>query len=312
MADTEATPTDTAPRAGDATVSRPVERIVAAQSTLEGGGFEVYRPFPTPGADWFDPFLLLDEMAPNYQEPGQAVGAPPHPHRGFETVTYILRGEVEHKDSAGNHGLIGPGDVQWMTAGDGIVHSEMPSERIQTEGGYGHGLQLWVNLPASLRRTTPNYQALPADTIKAASGTGWQAEVVAGSLFEVTGPAKTHTPVSYARVTAEPGATVRIPVADGYTALIYAFAGSASVGPDNTLLEAQNLAVFERSQGDAVISVADDAAGPLDCLVLTGQPIDEPMARYGPFVMNTRAELSEAVDDFNAGRMGSIAATGTV
>jgi redox-sensitive bicupin YhaK (pirin superfamily) len=294
------------------TTVRPLERIVAAQSTLEGGGFEVYRPFPTPAADWFDPFLLLDEMAPNYQEPGEAVGAPPHPHRGFETVTYILRGEVEHTDSAGNHGIIGPGDVQWMTAGDGIVHSEMPSERIQTEGGYGHGLQLWVNLPASLRRTTPNYQALPANTIKTTSGNGWRAEVVAGSLFGVTGPAKTRTPIGYARLTAEPGTTVRIPVADGHTALVYAFSGRAVVGDTDVALEAQHLAVFEQSSGAVVVSVPEDAPQSFDCLLLTGEPIGEPMARYGPFVMNTRAELSEAVEDFNAGRMGSIAATGTV
>ncbi|MEM9651765.1 MAG: pirin family protein [Actinomycetota bacterium] len=299
------TPTTTEP------VARPVQRIVPAVSTLEGGGFEVNRPFPTADADWFDPFLLLDEMAPSYHPPGQAVGAPPHPHRGFETVTYILRGEVEHRDSAGNHGIIGPGDVQWMTAGDGIVHSEMPSERVQTEGGHGHGLQLWVNLPAALRRTTPNYQSLPANTISSATGDGWRAEVVAGSLFGVTGPATTHTPIGYARITVDPGTTVRLPVADGHTALIYGFAGSGLVGDERTELAAQQLAVFERSTGDVILSVPVDAAEPFDGLVLTGQPIDEPMARYGPFVMNTRAELQEAIEDFNAGRMGSLAATGT-
>lgn len=289
---------------------RQVDRIIPARSTIEGGGFEVYRPFPGIDADWFDPFLLLDEMAPKYQEPGDAVGAPPHPHRGFETVTYILQGEVEHRDSAGNHGLIGPGDVQWMTAGDGIVHSEMPSTRIQTEGGIGHGLQLWVNLPAALRRTAPRYQALPASEIAKVTGEGWTAEVVAGELFGTQGPAETHTPIGYARLTVRPGASVRIPVEDGHTALVYAFDGSGLIGSTQELLRAHHLAVLGRAGGDVVLSVPDAAEGPLECLVLTGQPVDEPMARYGPFVMNTRAELEEAITDFNAGRMGSIAATG--
>jgi redox-sensitive bicupin YhaK (pirin superfamily) len=291
--------------------ARNVERIVPAISTLEGGGFEVYRPFPTPAADWFDPFLLLDEMAPNEVPPGEAVGAPAHPHRGFETVTYILRGEVEHRDSAGNHGIIGPGDVQWMTAGDGIIHSEMPSARIQTEGGAGHGLQLWVNLPASLRRTPPAYQGLVADDIASVSGDGWAAEVVAGPMLGVVGPAQTHTPIGYARVTIQPGTTMRIPTTDGHTALVYSFAGSATVGDRDEQLETNHLAVFDRAGGDIVLTVSADAAGPLDCVVLTGEPVNEPMVRYGPFVMNTEAEIKEAISDFNAGRMGSIPATGT-
>ncbi|NNF54237.1 MAG: pirin family protein [Acidimicrobiales bacterium] len=290
---------------------RQVNRIIPARSTIEGGGFQVYRPFPGLDADWFDPFLLLDEMAPTYQNPGEAVGAPPHPHRGFETVTYILQGEVEHRDSAGNHGLIGPGDVQWMTAGDGIVHSEMPSTRIQTEGGTGHGLQLWVNLPAALRRTTPRYQALPASEIAKATGEGWTAEVVAGELLGTQGPAETHTPIGYARMTVHPGARVRIPVEDGHTALVYAFGGMGLVGATQEPLATHHLAVLDRSDGDVVLSVPDGAHTPLDSIVLTGQPINEPMARYGPFVMNTRAELEEAITDYNAGRMGSIAATGT-
>ncbi|MEL6982190.1 MAG: pirin family protein, partial [Actinomycetota bacterium] len=271
---------------------------------------EVYRPFPSPEADWFDPFLLLDEMAPNHHPPGQAVGAPDHPHRGFETVTYILQGEVEHRDSAGNHGIIGPGDAQWMTAGDGIVHAEMPSERIQTDGGVGHGLQLWVNLPAELRRTAPRYQAITAEQVATAAGPGWTASVLAGSMFGVDGPAATHTPIGYARVTVEPGTTVRIPVADGHTALVYAFAGRALAGEEAIALETSHLAVFERSSGDLILAVDGDEPDALDSIVLTGQPIDEPMVRYGPFVMNTTAELEEAVVDFQAGRMGSIPATG--
>jgi redox-sensitive bicupin YhaK (pirin superfamily) len=291
--------------------TRPVARIVAASQTLEGGGFKVFRPFPTANLEWLDPFLLLDEMAPVHHEPGEAIGAPAHPHRGFETVTYVLQGEVEHRDSAGNHGVIGPGDVQWMTAGDGIVHSEMPSARIQTDGGVGHGLQLWVNLPSSLRRTTPRYQALPNDQLTSVEGEGWTAEVVAGSMLGVAGPAETHTPIGYARVTVQPGASLRIPVADASTAAIYAFAGSGTLGELGDTLEAHHLAVFEPSSGDLVVVVAAAAEGPLDAIVLTGEPIGEPMARYGPFVMNTAAEIDDAIADFNAGRMGSIPATGT-
>ncbi|MGI9615922.1 MAG: pirin family protein [Acidimicrobiales bacterium] len=290
---------------------RPLARIVAASRTIEGGGFEVYRPFPTATLELLDPFLLLDEMAPVHHEPGEAVGAPAHPHRGFETVTYVLKGEVEHQDSAGNHGLIGPGDVQWMTAGDGIIHSEMPSATIQTEGGVGHGLQVWVNLPTSLRRTTPRYQALPNDELAPVSGEGWTGEVVAGSMLGVDGPADTHTPITYARLTVQPGASVRIPVADGHAAAVYAFEGSGTVGEAGERLDAQHLAVFEPSSGDLAISVPVGAAGPLDSIVLAGEPIGEPIARYGPFVMNTAAEIEEAIADFNAGRMGSIPATGT-
>ncbi len=290
--------------------SRAVQTVVAARSTLEGGGFEVFRPLPGPELDLLDPFLLLDEMAPAYHPPGRAVGAPAHPHRGFETVTYVLQGEVEHRDSAGNHGLIGPGDVQWMTAGDGIVHSEMPSARVQTEGGVGHGLQLWVNLPASLRRTSPRYQGLPADRLGRARGDGWSLRVIAGSLLGAEGPAETHTPLALARLTLEPGAALRIPVPAGHTAAFYAVAGEAAVGPEARPLEAHHLAVFEPTAGDLVLAVADGASEALDGLILTGEPIGEPVARYGPFVMNTEEEIAEAIADLNAGRLGTIPATG--
>lgn len=290
--------------------ARRVAQIIAASSTMEGGGFEVYRPFPGQVADWFDPFLLLDEMAPHNRAPGEAIGAPPHPHRGFETVTYILQGEVEHRDSAGHHGVIGPGDVQWMTAGDGIVHSEMPSTRIQREGGVGHGLQLWVNLPASLRRTPPKYQALLADDMASVSGQGWTAEVVAGSMLGAAGPAATHTPMGFARVTIQPDSTLHVPTTEGHTALVYAFAGTATVGPAGDELRAHHLAVLADDGGAIVLDIAADASEPFDCVVLTGAPIGEPMVRYGPFVMNTSDEIEAAISDFNAGRMGTIPATG--
>ncbi len=292
-------------------MNRPLATIVSAIQAIEGGGFEVYRPFPTTALDQLDPFLLLDEMGPKDSPPGAAVGAPDHPHRGFETVTYIIEGEVEHRDSAGNHGIIGPGDVQWMTAGDGIVHSEMPSSRIQTEGGRGHGLQLWVNLPREHKRATPRYQGLPAAELASASGEGWSAVVVAGNLFGVTGPAESHTPIGYARITVEPGARLEIPVENGHTAALYAFEGAAVVSPDADALGEHQLAIFERTSGDVVVEVPADAAQALEAIVLTGEPINEPVARYGPFVMNTESEIREAIDDFNHGRMGAIPAVGT-
>ena len=297
--------TDTDPTA------RKVARIVPAASVVEGGGFTANRPFPSPAADWFDPFLLLDDVGPREITPGKAVGVPPHPHRGFETVTYVVSGEVEHRDSTGNHGVIGSGEVQWMTAGDGIVHSEMPSTRVQTEGGVGHGLQLWVNLPADMKRTTPNYQALRASDIASTGGAGWAAEVVAGEMLGAAGPAHTHTPIGYARVTVLPGTKLNIPAADGHTALVYAIAGTASIGAEGDRLGAHHLAVLDRSTGDIVLDVPADATDAFDCLVLTGEPIDEPMVRRGPFVMNTPAEIDEAYADYRAGRMGSIPATGS-
>jgi redox-sensitive bicupin YhaK (pirin superfamily) len=292
--------------------ARPVARILPAMRTIEGGGFEVFRPFPTSALDNLDPFLLLDEMAPKFHEPGEFVGAPDHPHRGFETVTYILKGEVEHRDSAGNHGVIGAGDVQWMTAGDGIVHSEMPSERMQTEGGFAHGLQIWVNLPRDLKRATPKYQALPKDELTSVSGDGWTANVVAGSMLGGQGPAETNTPIGYAQVTIQPGTELHIPVSDGHTSAVYAFEGAGTVGDTAETFAANHLAVFERTTGDIVLAVPADAESPFGVIVLTGEPINEPIARYGPFVMNTRDELEEAFDDYNAGRMGSIPAVGTV
>lgn len=301
----------TADTEGPGSSLRSVDRVVPAVRMLEGAGFPVNRPLPSAGLELLDPFLLLDEMAPVEVSPGKAIGAPAHPHRGFETVTYILQGEVEHRDSMGNHGIVGPGDVQWMTAGDGIVHSELPSERVQTQGGVGHGLQLWVNLPSELRRTRPKYQALLAEQIPTVRGDGWVASVIAGDVFDVSGPAQTHTPMTLARITVEPGASLSIPAADGHNAAIYAFGGQCLLGAERTQLNTNELAVFAPVGGDIAVSVRPAADASLDALVMTGQPIGEPIARSGPFVMNTDQEIADAIEDFHAGRMGTISASGS-
>lgn len=293
---------------------RGLVRVVTAHRQLEGGGFEVARPFPSAELGRLDPFLLLDEMTPTHHKPGKSVGAPDHPHRGFETVSYLLDGEIEHKDSAGNHGVIGPGDVQWMTAGNGVVHSEMPSARIQREGGRSHGFQLWVNLPSALRRTPPRYQTLPAATLAQASGDGWRARVISGDLFGVTGPAQTHTPVGIAHLTLDAGATVDVDVADGHSAAAYAFVGTGTAGPDPSDTVAQlspgRLAIFRRDSG--AIRLTASAEHGLDALILTGEPLREPVARHGPFVMDTVEEIEQAYQDYYAGRMGSIPAATSV
>ena len=194
--------------------------------------------------------------------------------------------------------------------GDGVVHSEMPSTRIQTEGGRVHGFRVWVNLPADAKRIAPNYQGLEPSELTVVEGDGWTARVVAGELLGGVGPATTHTPIAYGHLTVEPGATVDVDVADDHVAGLYAFRGAGSVGPEDTTLQSRALAVFDRGRGGLRVRVADDAIEPLDALVLTGRPLGEPVARYGPFVMNTRDELIEAIEDFQAGRMGHIAATG--
>jgi redox-sensitive bicupin YhaK (pirin superfamily) len=293
------------------TKARSVAMIVPAHHQLEGAGFGVFRPFPTAGFDMLDPFLMLDEKEPEIHQPGSAKGAPDHPHRGFETVSYVLDGETEHCDSLGNRDVIGTGDVQWMTAGDGIVHSEMPSTRIQTEGGRVHGFQLWVNLPAALKRTQPRYQALSADELPRAEGEGWAAIVIAGDVFGVQGPARTHTPVVYAHVTIEPAAGLSIALPADHQAGIYVFGGTALAGAASTPVGHRDLAVFEPGDGAITVAAPSDAERPTEALLMAGRPLNEPVARYGPFVMNTRAEIVEAIEDYQAGRMGQIDPAGT-
>ncbi len=292
------------------TEHRPVAQVVPATRTVEGGGFVVRRPFPTARLDMVDPFLLLDHMGPVDYGPGEAVGAPDHPHRGFETVTYQLEGEWEHEDSTGTSGRLRTGDVQWMTAGAGVVHSELPSARIREEGGRQHGIQLWVNLPRTDKMSPPRYQEIKADEIPVAEpAPGARVKVVAGDVFGVRGPVETHSPIVYLHVTLEPGAAIDLPIPDGERAMAYVIAGTGVFDGDGSSVGEANLVLFATNEGAVRVAAPPDATRPLDALVLAGAPLREPVARYGPFVMNTRDELVQAVDDYQSGAMGRIAAT---
>ena len=292
-------------------IHRSVARVIDAVYTLEGAGFGVYRPFPTRTLDHLDPFLLLDELEPKVYEPGERKGAPDHPHRGFETVSYILAGETEHRDSMGHGGVIRAGGVQWMTAGDGIIHSEMPGPTMVREGGLSHGFQLWVNLPRELKRTAPRYQSLEPGGLTTVEGDGWKAGIIAGSTLGAEGPARTHTPINYVHLTLEPGSEAELDIPADHNIGVYAFASHGSVGEPAVPLAQAQFAILTPGEGDLLVRgprPTTHDVQPLEVLVLSGRPLHEPIARYGPFVMNTREELVEAVEDYNAGRFGTIPA----
>ncbi|MCC6526566.1 MAG: pirin family protein [Polyangiaceae bacterium] len=285
---------------------RPVVDLVTAHRQREGAGFIVRRPFPTAGRRHADPFLMLDEMGPSTYGPGEAVGAPDHPHRGFETVTYMLDGEFEHEDSVGHRGTLGAGDVQWMTAGSGVIHSEMPSERIRKEGGRVHGFQLWVNLPARDKMVAPRYQEIPRERIPEADSEDGLAHVrvIAGEALGQSAVIETRTPIAYHDWTLRPGASVTVPLPRGYTAYVYVFGGTARVS-GRAATDGQLAALGD---GAAVtLEVPGEATEPARLLVLAGVPLGEPIVSYGPFVMNTEQQIAEAVRDYRSGRFGAIA-----
>jgi redox-sensitive bicupin YhaK (pirin superfamily) len=290
---------------------RESARIVTAHRQREGAGFVVRRPVPSQGLEVADPFLLLDEMGPVDYAPGKAVGAPDHPHRGFETVTYMLEGEFEHEDSAGHRGVLRPGDVQWMTAGAGIVHSEMPSRRIIEQGGRVHGFQIWVNLPARLKMTRPRYQEVDASRIPEATSEdgGAHVRVIAGEALGAHAVIDTHTPIVYQDWMLDPGADVVFAIAREQQVLAYVFQGSALLGNEAAEVVDGQLALL--GAGDRV-RLRGPASGSGRLLLLAGVPIGEPVSRYGPFVMNTQQELIEAVHDYQSGRMGEITRTAEV
>ena len=286
-------------------VVRPVVEVVTSERTLEGGGFPVRRPFPTARLLQVDPFLLLDHLGPVQWGPGQGIGAPDHPHRGFETVTYLLSGEMQHRDSAGHSGRLGPGDVQWMTAGAGVVHSELPSDAFMQNGGTMHGFQIWVNLPARDKMVRPRYQDIPAARIpEAVSADGKvKVRVIAGEALGQSAVIETHTPIIYLHFTLQPGGEVVQPVPDSHNALVYVIRGELRAGDEGRRVREGQMARF--GGGDAV-RLAVEASEPVDLLLLAGVPLNEPVERYGPFVMNTREQIIQAIADYREGRMGKI------
>ena len=310
---------------------RNVTSVTTAPSGLEGEGFPVRRAFAGVDLPRLDPFVHMDQMGEVDYGPGEPKGTPWHPHRGFETVTYIIDGTFRHQDSNGGGGLITDGDTQWMTAGGGILHIEAPPEELVVSGGLFHGIQLWVNLPARLKMTQPRYQDIRAGQVALLSSAdgGALLRVIAGSFGEpaagrsgpaaaggkasrvvppgqYSGPGITHTPISLLHATVSPGAQVRLPWRADFNALAYVLAGSGTVGAEKRPVRMGQLAVF--GAGDAITFAADSGSRPMDILLLGGEPIREPVAAYGPFVMNTRAELVQAFEDYQAGRLGSIPA----
>src|SRR6516165_6131633 len=295
---------------------RPVVKVTTAPSGYEGEGVPVRRAFAGVDLGQLDPFVHMDQMGEVEYAPGEPKGTPWHPHRGFETVTYIIDGVFRHQDSNGGGGLITNGDTQWMTAGGGILHIEEPPEELVASGGLFHGFQLWVNLPAKLKMTQPRYQDIRAGQVAlltSADG-GALLRVIAGEVDGHAGPGVTHTPIALVHATVWPGAQVRLPWRRDFNALGYVLAGEGTVGAERQPVRTGQLAVF--GAGDSITFAADkktDGPSPtLDILLLGGEPIREPVAAYGPFVMNTRAELAQAFEDFQAGRLGTIPAASAV
>ncbi len=289
---------------------RPIAEVITAHRQLEGGGFSVRRPFPgSLSLTRADPFLLLDHLGPQVNEPNEAKGAPWHPHRGFETVTYLLDGEIAHHDTNGGGGVIGEGDTQWMTAGGGILHDELPTERMYRNGGLSHGVQLWVNLPPALKMTPPRYQSITANALRLLTSDdgGALIRLIAGEIAGFEGPGVTHTPITYAHATLAPGAQISVPWNPAFNAMAYVLTGRGTAGAEGRPVESGQLVAF--GQGDhLVVGAADRQSEPLDVLLLGGLPIGAPIAHYGPFVMNTRAEILQAIEDYQAGRLGVVPA----
>jgi hypothetical protein len=297
---------------------RSVRQIVTAHQQLEGAGFAVRRPFPSVDLTGADPFILLDHLGEVAYEPHEAKGAPWHPHRGFETVTYLMDGTFVHHDSHGGGGVINESDTQWMTAGSGVLHDELPSEQLVLDGGWFHGVQLWVNLPKANKMAKPRYQDLKSTelTLLTSSDGAALVRLIAGdlggspdlALFK--GPGMTYTPITYAHASLSPGAQLRTPWRGDFTAMVYVLSGEGSVGLEGKPLHTGQLAVL--GEGDAITVRAAEQqhnrTEQLEVLLLGGLPLREPVVQYGPFVMNTREEILAAIHDYQAGRMGQIPA----
>ena len=293
---------------------RPVASVTSAPSGFEGEGFPVRRAFAGVDQSLLDPFIMMDQMGEVEYAPGEPRGTSWHPHRGFETVTYIMDGSFIHQDSHGGGGVITNGDTQWMTAGSGLLHIETPPQELVMSGGLFHGLQLWVNLPRSAKMNPPRYQNLLATGVALLSSDdgGALLRVIAGDLGGHAGPGSTYTPMTMVHATVAPGASMTLPWRRDFNALAYVMSGRGTVGQEKRPVRTGQLAVF--GQGGSLTLAADagqDSNAPaLEVVLLGGEPIQEPVAWYGPFVMNTQRELMQAVEDYQKGRLGVIPADG--
>jgi len=293
-----------------ASIERPVLAITTAPKGIEGEGFPVRRAFYGLDQRYLDPFIHMDQMGEVEYGPGEPKGTAWHPHRGFETVTYMIDGIFQHQDSTGGGGLITNGATQWMTAGAGILHIERPPDALVASGGLFHGIQLWVNLPSGQKWTPPRYQDIGATrvTLLTSHDGGALVRVIAGDVAGHSGPGVTHTPITLLHATINPGAELRLPWRREFNALVYVLSGRGTVGARRAPIGAGQLAAF--GAGDVISLTADlaqESRSPnLDVLALGGAPIGEPVAWYGPFVMNTQKELAQAFDDYRRGRMGTI------
>jgi redox-sensitive bicupin YhaK (pirin superfamily) len=291
---------------------RRVSSVTTAPRGLEGEGFPVRRAFAGISQGDLDPFIHMDQMGEIDYGPGEPKGTPWHPHRGFETVTYMIEGTFLHQDSIGGGGVIENGATQWMTAGSGILHIERPPDALIDSGGLFHGIQLWVNLPARLKMTSPRYQDIGADAVALLTNENGDAiiRVITGTLGDAGGPGITHTPITVLHVSLLAGGQLALPWDRRYNALTYVLAGQGTVGTERTPLGEGQMAVHV--DGDYLVLSAsespDSRTQALEVLILGGEPIGEPVATYGPFVMNTRAELQQAFEDYQAGRLGQIPA----
>jgi quercetin 2,3-dioxygenase len=294
------------------TVGRPVISVTSAPAGFEGEGFPVRRAFAGVDQRHLDPFIHMDQMGEVEYAPGEPKGTPWHPHRGFETVTYMIDGTFQHQDSIGGGGLITNGDTQWMTAGGGILHIEAPPEELVATGGLFHGIQLWVNLPKADKMIAPRYQDIGSSNVVLVSSPdgGTLYRLIAGNLGGHAGPGATHSPMAMVHATLSPGARADIPWPEEFNALVYVLGGNGAVGRDGHAIRTGLLAVF--GDGDSLTITADatqESRTPnLDVLVLGGRPIGEPVYAYGPFVMNTKDEVAQAFEDYQAGRLGTIPA----
>jgi len=280
---------------------RNVKLTLPAQKTKEGAGFIVARSIGSRKLSEFDPFLLLDHFGPTTYKPGEAVGAPWHPHRGFETVTYSLQGEFQHQDSMGNKGILRAGDVQWMTAGSGIIHDEEPSKAVKEKGGTVEGFQLWVNLPAKHKMCDPFYQDVPKTKIPQFQKDNFFVKVIAGEAFGVKAAVNTTVKIHYLDFHAQKGAQFTHSIPSDMNACVYIYRGSAKFGKTEKVGQTNDLLLLDNEGTDLTVTV-DNEEG-VKFLLLAGTPIGEPVVRHGPFVMNTQQEIRQAFTDYQEGKL---------